>query len=102
MVLHYFLFYDIIPNISFDNPEYCNDYWRGLGLTWLNVACFAAMGLKNYGFSVAATIKENILDMCHNEKRGIFENYDSITGEGHGCEHFSWSCVFIVEFILGF
>lgn len=89
-----------MPTVSFDNPEYSNDYWRGL--TWLNVAYFAAKGLKNYGYSVADKIKENILDMCYNEKRGIFENYDSITGEGHGCEHFSWSCVFIIEFVLDF
>ena len=89
-----------MPTVSFDNPEYSNDYWRGL--TWLNVAYCAAKGLKNYGYSVADKIKENILDMCYNEKRGIFENYDSITGEGHGCEHFSWSCVFIIEFVLDF
>ena len=40
--------------------------------------------------------------MCYNEKNGIFENYDSITGEGQRCENFSCSCAFIIEFILGF
>lgn len=87
-----------MPTVSFDNPEYSNDYWRGP--TWLNVAYFAAKGLKNYGFAVADKIKENILDMCFNEKSGIYENYDSVTGKGLCCDHFSWSCVFIREFIL--
>lgn len=86
-----------MPTVSFDNPEYSNDYWRGP--TWLNVAYFAAKGLKNYGFQVADTIKEGILDMCYNEKGGIFENYDSVTGKGLCNDCFSWSCVFILEFI---
>lgn len=89
-----------MPTVSFDNPHYSNDYWRGP--TWLNVAYFAAKGLKNYHFEVADKIKENILDMCYNEKGGIYENYDSITGKGLCCDHFSWSCVFINEFILNF
>lgn len=87
-----------MPTVSFDNPEYSNDYWRGP--TWLNVAYFAAKGLKRYGFDVADRIKESVLNMCHTEKDGIFENYDSLTGKGLCCNHFSWSCVFILEFIL--
>lgn len=87
-----------MPTVSFDNAEYSNDYWRGP--TWLNVAYFAAKGLKNYGFEAADKIKENILNMCFEEKDGIFENYDSKTGKGLCCDHFSWSCVFIREFIL--
>jgi neutral trehalase len=89
-----------MPTVPFDRPEYSNDYWRGP--TWLNVAYFAAKGLRNYGFDMADKIKESILDMCHSEKRGIFENYDSVTGRGLCCDHFSWSCVFINEFILNF
>ena len=91
-----------MPTVSFDNPEYSNDYWRGP--TWLNVAYFAAKGLKNYNFSVANEIKESILNMCYNEKDGIFECYDSESGAGlyRICDHFSWSCVFITEFILNF
>ena len=80
-----------MPTVSFDNPEYSNEYWRGP--TWLNVAYFAAKGLKDYGFDVADEIKESILNMCFNEKKGIYENYDSITGEGLCFNRFSWSCV---------
>lgn len=87
-----------MPTVSFDNPNYSNDYWRGP--TWLNVAYFAAKGLKKYGFEVADKIRENILNMCFEEKNGIFENYDSITGKGLCCDHFSWSCTFILEFIM--
>lgn len=89
-----------MPTVAFDDPGYSNDYWRGP--TWLNTAYFAAKGLKNYGFPVADRIKENILDMCYAEKDGIFENYDSLTGKGLCCDHFSWSSVFINEFILNF
>ena len=89
-----------MPTVSFDNPKYSNDYWRGP--TWLNVAYFAAKGLKNYNFDVADKIKENILNMCYNEKSGIYENYDSVTGKGLSYHSFSWSCVFLNEFILNF
>lgn len=89
-----------MPTVSFDNPCYSNDYWRGP--TWLNVAYFAAKGLKNYNFEIADIIKENILEMCYNDKGGIYENYDSVTGKGLCCNHFSWSSVFLMEFILNF
>lgn len=87
-----------MPTVAFDDPEYSDDYWRGP--TWLNVAYFAAKGLKNYGFPVADRIKENILDMCFNAKGGIYENYASVSGKGQCCDRFSWSSVFIREFIL--
>ena len=89
-----------MPTVSFDNKGYSNDYWRGP--TWLNVAYFAAKGLKNYGFEVAEKIKKSILDMCDSNKDGIYENYNSITLEGQYCNRFGWSCVFILEFLLNF
>lgn len=89
-----------MPTVSFDNPEYSTDYWRGP--TWLNVAYFAAKGLKNYGLEEADKIKKSIIEMCAAEKEHIFENYNSKTGKGLCCDHFSWSCVFIIEFILNF
>lgn len=93
-------FKEKMPTVDFESPNYSTDYWRGP--TWLNVAYFAAKGLKNYGFAVADIIKDNILTMCYKEKSGIYENYDSVTGKGLCCNHFSWSCVFINEFILNF
>ena len=89
-----------MPTVSFDNPEFSNDYWRGS--TWLNVAYFAAKGLKDYGFEVADEIKKSILAMCAKDKEHIFENYDSKLEKGQYCDHFSWSSVFIIEFILNF
>ena len=89
-----------MPTVSYDNPSYSTDYWRGP--TWLNVAYFAAKGLKKYGFSTGEDIKNTILDWCYEEKRGIFENYDSISGVGLFCDHFSWSSAFIIEFICNF
>ena len=89
-----------MPTVSFDNPAYSLDYWRGP--TWLNVAYFAAKGLKNYGFAVADQIKASILSMCAKDKEHIYENYDAKAEKGQYCNHFSWSCVFIIEFILNF
>lgn len=89
-----------MPTVSYDNPKYSLDYWRGP--TWLNVAFFAAKGLKNYGFSSGDKIRDKILSLCDEEKNGIFENYDSHTGKGMGCGCFSWSSAFIIEFILDF
>lgn len=89
-----------MPTVSFDDPEYSTDYWRGP--IWLNVAYFAAKGLKNYGFDTADKIKESILKMCAKDKEHIYENYDAKTEKGLCCDHFSWSCVFIIEFILNF
>lgn len=94
------VFKEKMPTVPVESDAYSNDYWRGP--TWLNVAYFAAKGLKNYNLPVADRIKENILNMCHNEKGGIYENYDSVTGKGLYCDHFSWSSVFINEFILNF
>lgn len=89
-----------MPTVSYDNAEFSRDYWRGP--TWLNVAYFAAKGLKNYGFDAGDKIKNAILTMCSEEKRGIFENYDSPTGTGLCCDGFGWSAVFVTEFILNF
>jgi neutral trehalase len=87
-----------MPTVPFDSEKYSNDYWRGP--TWLNVAYFAGKGLKDYGFKVGDEIKEWILNACYKEKGGIYENYNSVTGKGLCCDHFSWSSVFIIEFIL--
>ncbi len=89
-----------MPTVSYDSYGFSNDYWRGP--VWLNVAYFAAKGLKNYNLPVADAIKKNILEMCDKEKRGIFENYDSVNNVGLCCDMFSWSSVFIIEFILNF
>lgn len=87
-----------MPTVTYDNPGYSNDYWRGP--MWLNVAYFAARGLKNYGFNAADKIRDFVIEMCSGEKGGIYENYDSVNKKGLCCDHFSWSCVFTIEFIL--
>lgn len=89
-----------MPSAAYDHPGYSNDYWRGP--TWLNIAYFAAKGLNNYGFASGDQIKDTILSWCEAETRGIFENYNSQTGEGMCCDHFSWSAAFMIEFILNF
>lgn len=96
------LFYPLMPTVSYNDPDYSSsDYWRGP--MWLNTAYFALKGLKNYGFTALADdMREHILNAVYNEKRGIYEYYDSKTGEGLGAYNFGWSSAFIVEFILDF
>ena len=94
-------FYPGMPTVAYDDPEYSQKYWRGN--TWLNVAYFAAKGLKNYGFDkIADGIRDTILTWVENDGECIHENYNSTTGEGLFCSKFSWSCVFVMEFILNF
>ncbi len=93
--------YPGMPTVAYDDPEYSQGYWRGN--TWLNVAYFAAKGLKNYGFEkTAEDIRQTILGWVENDGDCIHENYNSTTGEGLFCTKFSWSAVFVMEFILNF
>ena len=94
-----------MPTVAYTSSEYDDRYehayWRGP--CWLNVAYFAAKGLKNYGFEeIADQIKETILTWVYNDKDCIHENYNATTGEGLCSDHFSWSSVFVREFIENF
>ena len=76
-------------------------YNTGRGPTWLNVAFFAIKGLYDYGYEdIASNMKEFILDMVYDNLPNICENYDSRTRVGKCCKEFSWSAVFVIEFIL--
>ena len=88
-----------MPTVSYDNPEYGTDYWRGP--TWLNTAYFAAKGILDYGYKeIANEIKKKILTWVEDDGEYIHENYNASTGEGLCAKHFSWSAVFVIEFIL--
>lgn len=94
-----------MPTVAYTNSEYDDKYehayWRGP--CWLNVAYFAAKGLKNCGFDeIADKIKETILTWVFEDGESIHENYNATTGEGLCSDHFSWSCVFVREFIENF
>jgi len=92
-------FYPGMPSVAYDDKGHDKDYWRGL--TWLNVAFFAVKGLYDYGYvDTAREIKEFILNMCYKFLPDIHENYDTVTITPCGCNRFSWSCCFIIEFIL--
>ena len=87
-----------MPTVAYDNPEYSADYWRGP--CWLNVAYFATMGLKNYGFTdTVRTVKSTIIEWLYHDGDTFHENYNSKTGAGQNKPNFSWSCVFAREFI---
>lgn len=92
-------FFPGMPTVAYDHPEYSQNYWRGN--TWLNVAYYAAKGLKNYNFTeTAETIKDTLLNWVEKDGDCIHENYDSKSGKGLYCPKFSWSAVFVIEFIL--
>lgn len=94
------MFYPSMPTVAFCCDTFsAADYWRGP--VWLNIAYFAADGLKKYGYAeIAHRICEHVLDDAANEKRSIFEYYNARTGEGLGADSFGWSAAFIIEFIL--
>ena len=82
---------EFVTNKKFNEIGFCN------------AVKVAVKGLNDYGFSDTATeIKEFILNMCYNELPYIYENYDTKTQSGKSHNLFSWSSVFIIEFILQF
>lgn len=92
-------FFPGMPSVSYDDPTYSTEYWRGP--TWLNLAFFATKGLKNYGFiETADAIREFVLSMVDENKDGIYENYNSKERKGLYWHSFSWSACFVIEFIL--
>ncbi len=94
-------FMPAMPTVAYTDPEHNPElYWRGP--IWLNVAYFAAKGLKNYGFDdTADTLKENLLNICNMDDT-FYENYNSKTYKGLYGPEFSWSSAFVIEFILDF
>ena len=93
-------FYPGWPTVSYDHPQFDPEgYWRGR--TWLNVAYFALKGLKNNGYDeIAETGRQTILGWVENHPEAIYENYHSVNGKALGAPHFSWSSVFVMEFLL--
>ena len=92
-------FFPGMPSVSYDDPTYSTGYWRGP--TWLNIAYFAAKGMKYYGYEGTANeIREFILSMVDENKDGIYENYNSKERKGLYWKSFSWSACFVIEFIL--
>lgn len=93
-------FYPMMPSVSYDSPAYTSgDYFRGP--TWLNTGYMAVDGLKRYGYAeLAEGFRQRMLDMCAAEERGLFEYYDSRSGEGRGACGYGWTAAFLIRFIL--
>ncbi len=93
-------FYPLMPSVAYDAEQYAaSDYFRGP--TWLNIAYTAVTGLKKYGYTALANgFSERILDMCAAEQRGLFEYYDSRTGEGRGACGYGWTAAMLIRLIL--
>ena len=95
-------FYPLMPSVSYDAPQYASgDYFRGP--TWMNLAGMALDGLHRYGYTaLAAGYRERLLGVCAAETRGLFEYYDSRTGEGRGACGYGWTAAFLIHWILDF
>lgn len=94
------LFYPGMPCCAYNDPSYrSNIYWEGP--TWINLDYMMLKGLKNYGYGkLAEELRQLLLYWCDREKRGLFEYYDSISGEGLGANHYGWTAALILEMIV--
>lgn len=88
------------PSAAYDDPKYDPmGYWRGR--TWLNVAYMALKGLAFYGHhDIADRGRNTLLSWIRNDPSAIYETYNSRTGLPCGASHFSWSCTFVMAFLL--
>ena len=88
------------PSVSYDDPKYDPmGYWRGR--TWLNVAYMALKGLAFYGHRETADRgRTTLLSWVRNDPSAVYETYNSRTGLPCGASHFSWSCTFVISFLL--
>lgn len=88
------------PSVAYDDPKYNPmGYWRGR--TWINVAYFALKGLRYYGFNdISERGRQTLLAWIRNDPSAIYETYNSRTGLPCGASHFSWSCTFVISFLL--
>lgn len=88
------------PSVSYDDPKYDPmGYWRGR--TWLNVAYMALKGLRYYGYrDMSDRGRATLFSWIRNDPSAIYETYNSRTGLPCGASHFSWSCSFVIAFLL--
>jgi len=94
------LFYPGMPCCAYNDPSFVSSvYWEGP--TWINLDYMMLLGLQRYGYgALAEEMRQLLLHWCDREKRGLFEYYDSVTGEGLGAKHFGWTAACIAELIL--
>lgn len=86
------------PTVSRAHPEFSEGYWRGL--VWLDQACFAVQGLRNYGYGKDAdALTRQIFDSLEGATQPgtpLYENYHPMTGKGQNVRHFSWTAAHLL------
>ncbi|HYW96062.1 MAG TPA: trehalase family glycosidase, partial [Bacteroidales bacterium] len=75
----------MIPSVSINDPAYKdNSYWRGR--IWGPMNFIVYLGLRNYDLPEARKIlaekSYNLIMKGWNKDRHVYENYNSVTGEG--------------------
>lgn len=94
------IFYPGMPCCAYNAPSFVrNVHWEGP--IWVNLDYMMLLGLQRYGYGVLAEeMRQLLLHWCDREKRGLFEYYDSITGEELGANYYGWTAACIAELIL--
>lgn len=73
-----------------------NRYWQGP--TWINTNWLIIDGLTRYGFDKeASALKASTIEMMR--ENGIWEYYNSLTGEGLGIRDFAWSAALAIDLL---
>jgi glycogen debranching enzyme len=71
-------------------------YWRGP--VWPILNWVLQRGLERYGYrDRAEQVRQAVVELGLRE--GFWENYDPLTGKGHGGEHFAWTAALVLDLL---
>jgi hypothetical protein len=86
-----------IPNFDMTHEAFdSRNYWRGP--VWININWMLADGLKRYGYAAKAdAMKRDIMQLP--TRFGFHEYFDSISGNGHGSNAFSWTAALFLDIL---
>jgi glycogen debranching enzyme len=87
-----------IPSVSRREPAFrpgaIGEHLLWRGATWININWFLCRGLRRHGRAdLAQRIEDSTATMI--ERWGFREYYDTLTGEGHGANDFSWTALIL-------
>lgn len=88
----------LVPSVSINEKTFDHDhYWRGP--IWININWFLWKGFKEYNMNDrVANFKDKIIDLVN--KRGFWEYYSPMTGEGMGAKNFSWTAALVIDMLF--
>jgi Trehalase len=70
-------------------------YWRGP--VWPILNWVLQRGLDRYGYAeLAAQVRYAVIELG---RRGFWEHYDPLTGDGHGGDQFAWTAALVLDLL---